>query len=139
MNKQKSLKIISLNLVNLNNSHELFLYLIKISKFLPKISKKFYCKKFLVQGCQNNVWLYIKINKIKNNKFITIYSDSESLIIKGILYIIFIFYHNIPLKIIKNKKNIIYFFKKKNILNKLSLIRKIGILNILNIIIKNIQ
>ncbi|WGH25570.1 MAG: SufE family protein [Candidatus Shikimatogenerans bostrichidophilus] len=103
-------------------------YLIKLGKKIPKYPKKYKINKFLFKDCQTNVWLFFYFKKKK----FYLKAFSDSLIINGILFIIIKIYNkkkaNKILKIDIQSKLI-----KKFQLNKLlSINRYIGILNIIN-------
>lgn len=136
-NKIITLNIIKKNFLCFDNKEDIFLYLIKLSKFSPKIPSIYYKKKFLVEECQNNVWLFCNKKKIINKKYLIIYFDSDSLIIKGIIFIIFLFYQFKSINKLINY-DILLFFKEIKLFNYLSFLRQNGILNIIKIIKKNI-
>lgn len=63
-------------------------------------------KKFLIQGCQSQVW--IKASLSKNNKII-LNADSDALIPKGLIALILKIYSNTnPIEIINYNDNFIY-------------------------------
>ncbi len=119
--KKKIIKEINL----CKNWEETINYIIYLSKKLPLNNINIRKKKYIIYGCYNNIWL--KINKIK--KKIIINGDSNTIIIKGILFIILSFYN-------KKKKNYILKLNLINLLKKIKLFKYIDITK--KIIIKKI-
>lgn len=73
------------------SQEEKYLYLIELGKLLAAFPKNFYKKKYLVTGCQSQVWIKLKKNKDNTIKFL---GDSDTLLVKGLISVIFILYKN---------------------------------------------
>lgn len=103
-NKQEFIE----NFNHLIDWEEKYIYLIELGKTLKKMPEKYYKKKYLISGCQNNVWIKIffdvNFNKLK------FYGDSDSSIVKGLLSLIFYFYKDVNIKKIE-KFNIYKYIK----------------------------
>ncbi len=110
-----NIKKIFKNLNILKKQEEKLIYLIELGKILPIKRKNIRKKKYIIYGCQSNVW--IKIYKKKNKLIFN--ADSNSSIIKGFLTILISIYNNKKItkifkfdlkKLIKKKiiKNIIF-------------------------------
>ncbi len=106
-------------------------YLIYLSKNLPLNKKKIRKKKYILYGCYNSIWLKIKNNKKKIN----INADSNTLIVKGILFIILSIFNNKKKKYIINIK-LIDFFKKINLFKYINITKQI-IIQKVDLYIKN--
>lgn len=89
MDKNKFIK----NFSSLNNWEEKYLYIIELGKQLTPFPNKFKQSTYLVPGCQNLVWIALLYEK-NNLKF---YGDSNSIIVKGLIAILFIFYQNLKI------------------------------------------
>ncbi len=57
-------------------------YIIKIGKDLPQQSQDFYNDKFLVKGCQSQVWLHASLNDAGE---VELRADSDAMIVKGLV------------------------------------------------------
>ena len=57
-------------------------HIIKIGKDLPKLEDDFYQEKFLVKGCQSQVWLHAGLNKKGEME---LKADSDAMIVKGLV------------------------------------------------------
>lgn len=113
---------------HLNTWDEKYKYLIFLGNKLPILKKEKKNKTNLVLGCQSRIWINICIDKVTNKLIIE--GDSESLIPKGILYIIIKKYSNKNILQIINYKN--SFIKKIGFKEFLSSIRTNGINLIIN-------
>ncbi|MGD6858566.1 MAG: SufE family protein [Enterobacteriaceae bacterium] len=134
------MKFISLNKIlenfcNCKNWEEKYLFLIELGNELFFFIKKVKFKKYLVEGCQSNVWIKIDIN---NKKKLKIYGYSDSSVVRGIVYIIISMFKNKKIEKIK-KINIYYFFKKINLFKYITYTRVQGVHSILNHIYKKIK
>ncbi len=120
INKLFNIKKIIKEINLCSNWEEKISYLIYLSKYLPFNKKKIRKKKYILYGCYNNIWIKIKYK----NKKITINADSNTLIIKGILFIIISICNNKKIKYIKNK-NFINIFKKIKLYKYINITKKI--------------
>lgn len=92
----------------LTSSEEKYLYIIELGNLLSVFPKKFYKKENLVFGCQSQVWIKLKKNKDNTIMFL---GTSDTLIVKGLISIIFILYRDIDACNIIDF-NIFYWLKK---------------------------
>ena len=69
---------------------ERYQYLIDIGKKLPTYPDEYKKDQFLVQGCTSNLWLILSL---KGEKLI-MRGDSDSVIVKGLFYILFYIYND---------------------------------------------
>lgn len=113
-----------------NNWQEKYLYILKMGKKMPYLSKKLRSKKNKLKNCISNVWIIVKKNNI-----ISIQADSDSLFLRGILYFIRKIFLNYSLEKINlnNIFNQLIFFKN------LSYQRKNGIISIIKKILFSIK
>ena len=73
-------------------------YMIDLGKSLPLIDEKYKNDKFIIKGCQSNVW----VNAELENKVIKFTADSDAIITKGIIAILIrVFSNQSPKDIIK--------------------------------------
>ncbi|MCR3755251.1 MAG: sulfur acceptor for SufS cysteine desulfurase [Candidatus Westeberhardia cardiocondylae] len=98
INKEKILK----HFTYFKNWEDKYLYIIELGEQLPSAPKNIRQSKYLIIGCQSRVWIMIR--KKINSNFVKIYGDSDTLIIKGLLAIIFSIYQDLELKDIINYK-----------------------------------
>ncbi len=129
-NKKKINKEINL----CKNWEEIINYLIYLSKKLPLKNKNIKKKKYIINGCFNKIWIKIK----KKNKYIKINADSNTLIIKGILFIIISIYNKKKKKHIL-KLNFIKYIKKTKLFKYINTYKKITIEKIILYIKKKIK
>ncbi|CEN32217.1 Cysteine desulfuration protein sufE [Candidatus Westeberhardia cardiocondylae] len=78
------------------NWEDKYSYIIELGEKLPSAPKKIYTEKYLISECQSQVWVMMKLKKNLNN--IKLYGDSDSILVKGLLTIIFIIYEKLTLK-----------------------------------------
>ncbi len=57
-------------------------HIIKVGKDLPKLSEDLYQEKFLVKGCQSQVWLHAQLNEQGQ---MILQADSDAMIVKGLV------------------------------------------------------
>ncbi|WP_375323186.1 SufE family protein [Candidatus Karelsulcia muelleri] len=122
---KKEKKIINQFLV-LESLEDKYLFLIKIGKLLPLLSKKYLVDKYLINNCQSKIWL--KLNH-KNNKLI-IKAYTEALIPRGLLFLITRLFSNSQTKDVLNY-NYYTFIKKMGLIFFLSPLRSNGLFIIL--------
>ncbi len=70
--------------------------IIEWGKNMPPLPVSLHQSKWLIQGCQSQVWLY---PDLKNGHLI-LQGDSDALITKGLLALMVYFYSDIPLELI---------------------------------------
>ncbi|MDQ1237577.1 MAG: cysteine desulfuration protein SufE [Wigglesworthia glossinidia] len=87
MNKHEFIK----NFSYLHNWQEKYLYLIELGKSLSPFPEKFKNSNHLVTGCQNLVWIALLLNRGQ----IKFYGESNSVIVKGLIAVLFILYKNL--------------------------------------------
>lgn len=73
--------------------------IIQIGKELPAIEEHLYSEKFLVKGCQSQVWLFASLNAQGE---MTIQADSDAMIVKGLVALLKKAYSGLPPKEILN-------------------------------------
>ncbi|WP_367670567.1 cysteine desulfuration protein SufE [Sodalis-like secondary symbiont of Drepanosiphum platanoidis] len=112
------------------NWEEKYIYIIELSKKLSLFPEKFRIKKYLISGCQSQVWIVLTSNKKGIAKF---YGDSDASIVKGLIAIIFIIFEGINVKKII-KEDIQYYLKKLNLNKYLTPSRSYGIQSIIETI-----
>lgn len=121
-----------MNIEKINNNflkldqEEKFLYLIELGDLLPNYPENKKTEEYKIKGCSSNVWV---VTRKQHNIF---YTDltSDTKIIKGLLYIIYLCLNNKNLKNIQNT-NLEKLFDDLGIKNILSNQRQIGLLNII--------
>ena len=69
--------------------------IIQIGKELPKIEEHLYDEKFLVKGCQSQVWLFASLNQ---DGSMSIQADSDAMIVKGLVALLKRAYSEVPPK-----------------------------------------
>ena len=90
-------------------------------------------KKWLIQGCQAQVWLYPQCKEDR----LVLQGDSDALITKGLLSLIIYFYSDTPLKeVMKNKPQ---FVEELSLLQHLTPIRAQGLSSLIDQIQKYAQ
>ena len=60
-------------------------HIIKIGKDLPKLDDSLYNEKYLVKGCQSQVWLHASLG---DNKEMILQADSDAMIVKGLVRVL---------------------------------------------------
>ncbi|MFT8229644.1 MAG: cysteine desulfuration protein SufE [Enterobacterales bacterium] len=107
---------------------EKYIYIIELGRYLNKIPKFIKIDKYLVHGCQSQVWLFMYLNNEQKVKF---YGDSDSSIVKGLIAIIFILYENLKINEIINV-NVAEFLNSIQLTQHLTKSRSNGINAIIN-------
>ena len=69
----------------LQNWEERYKKVIEIGKTLPKLPSDYYNEKFLVKGCQSQVWLHAQLAE---NGQVQLFADSDAMIVKGLVAIL---------------------------------------------------
>ncbi len=78
--KQKQQAILA-EFENLGGWEDRYKHIIKIGKDLPQQPEAFYDEKFLVKGCQSQVWLHAALDEEGQ---VVLTADSDAMIVKGL-------------------------------------------------------
>lgn len=116
-------------LLPLNDWYEKYEYLISLGKALKPLNEEFKTEDNLIKGCQSKVWL--KAEKKGNKIFMA--ADSDTLITKGIIALLFRILNNQSPKDIINCN--LYFVEKIGLSTNLSPARANGVVSIIKQII----
>ncbi|ADV33760.1 cysteine desulfuration protein sufE [Candidatus Blochmanniella vafra str. BVAF] len=129
------------NFYSCANWEEKYLYIIDLGKLLPIFPERFRTTKYLIKNCQSNTWIALipilnkkpdqHLNKNQNTSFVKFYGDSDSVIIKGIITIIFIVYQNLSIESIINF-DIRHFLTQLALNQHLTISRSQGVYSILD-------
>ncbi|WP_394228627.1 SufE family protein [Pseudoalteromonas spongiae] len=98
-----------------------------LGKQLPKLPAELKVDHAKVNGCESNVWLYVDFDE--SEKHIVVTADSDTRIVKGLIYIISTLVNGLTVDEIK-RINIQHEFNKLGLLQHLSPSRGNGILAI---------
>lgn len=82
MNAQERQQDIVKEFEALGGWEDRYKHIIKIGKDLPKLDENLYDEKFLVKGCQSQVWLHASLNEQGE---MLIQADSDAMIVKGLV------------------------------------------------------
>ena len=74
------------------NWEEKYLYIIELGQRLPTLSEEAHNPENMIQGCQSQVWIIMQTN---NDGVIELQGDSDAAIVKGLIAIVFILYHQL--------------------------------------------
>ncbi|QJC31044.1 cysteine desulfuration protein SufE [Enterobacteriaceae endosymbiont of Macroplea appendiculata] len=118
------------NFLNCINWEEKYLYIIELGHYIPYLSPNQHTLENIIVGCQSQVWITINIDA---SDYVIFHGDSDSAIIKGLLTMIFIFYHHKKYYEIINF-NIHMCFKKLSLNKYLTLSRLHGLETIIQTI-----
>ena len=77
----------------LKNWEEYYKHIIRLGKELPKLEDNFYQEKFLVKGCQSQVWLSAELN---NKGQMILKADSDAMIVRGLVCLLLRLYSGLP-------------------------------------------
>lgn len=114
---------------------EKYLYIIELGESLPKMPNSLYSSDNLIQGCQSNVWIHLEKN---THDVVRFYGDSNTLITKGFLAIILMFYDGLTVDECI-KFDIYYYLKKIALIENLTYSRAEGIHSIIDYIINKLS
>lgn len=78
------------NFTRCANWEEKYLYIIELGQRLPELSDASRSPDNLIQGCQSQVWIVMRQN---DDGVIELQGDSDAAIVKGLVAIVFILYH----------------------------------------------
>ncbi|MBY0315037.1 MAG: SufE family protein [Bdellovibrionales bacterium] len=82
--KQRQQKLVE-EFSKLQNWEERYKKVIEIGKALPQLPSDYYDEKFLVKGCQSQVWLHAQLDEKGQVK---LFADSDAMIVKGLVAIL---------------------------------------------------
>lgn len=85
------------NFSMLEDWEDRYRYLIDLGEKLPPLEEKYKTEEWLVRGCQSQVWLVPAVNDGK----LSFSGDSDAIIVKGIIAVVFIIFGNKSAKEIK--------------------------------------
>ncbi|UAJ64869.1 cysteine desulfuration protein SufE [Candidatus Schneideria nysicola] len=95
-------KRLLINFSMCKNWEEKYLYIIDLGYLLPTFPEKMRIDQYLVPGCQSQVWIVVLIEIIQYKRVVRFYGDSDALIVKGLIALIFIIYKDKDLQEIVN-------------------------------------
>lgn len=72
------------------NWEEKYLYIIELGQRLPELSPEAHNPENTIQGCQSQVWIVMNQNA---QGVIELQGDSDAAIVKGLIAVVFILYH----------------------------------------------
>ncbi len=72
------------------NWEEKYLYIIELGQRLAELNEQDRCPENSIQGCQSQVWIVMRQNA---DGVIELQGDSDAAIVKGLIAIVFILYH----------------------------------------------
>ncbi len=72
------------------NWEEKYLYIIELGQRLTPLSDEAHNPENIIQGCQSQVWIVIQQN---DKGVIELEGDSDAAIVKGLIAVVFILYH----------------------------------------------
>lgn len=72
------------------NWEEKYLYIIELGQRLAPLSEEAHTPRNIIQGCQSQVWIVMQRNA---DGRIELQGDSDAAIVKGLIAIVFILYH----------------------------------------------
>lgn len=78
------------NFTRCANWEEKYLYIIELGQRLPELSDEAHSPDNLIQGCQSQVWIVMRQNA---DGVIELQGDSDAAIVKGLVAVVFILYH----------------------------------------------
>ena len=73
-----------------DNWEDKYQYLIDLGRKLPDLEDKYKTEEYRVQGCTSNLWMVPKINDGKIN----LSGSSDSVIVKGLFYLVYFAYND---------------------------------------------
>ncbi len=72
------------------NWEEKYLYIIELGQRLPPLSEEAHNPDNIIQGCQSRVWIQMQQT---DDGVIDLQGDSDAAIVKGLIAVVFILYH----------------------------------------------
>lgn len=80
-----------------DNWEDRYRYLIDLGQRLPSMDPAHKTEEYTVKGCTSKVWIYPEIRENESgDKIFAFTADSDAQIVKGLIYILFIAYQNLP-------------------------------------------
>ena len=87
------------NFEYLTDWEDKYKYIIELGSNLPALDKKYYTDEYKVNGCTSQVWFVPEISvDEEGDKILTFKGDSDAMIVKGIIAIVFIIYSSQKIK-----------------------------------------
>ncbi|MCR3755506.1 MAG: sulfur acceptor for SufS cysteine desulfurase [Sodalis sp. Psp] len=83
------------NFSRCNNWEEKYLYIIELGDHLPPLLTDMRTPDHLVSGCQSQVWIIMIVDE---NGDVQLYGDSDAVIVKGLIAMVFILYQGLTLE-----------------------------------------
>ncbi|ATG00842.1 cysteine desufuration protein SufE [Lelliottia amnigena] len=78
------------NFTRCANWEEKYLYIIELGQRLPVLCEEAHSPENIIQGCQSQVWIVMRQN---DDGVIELQGDSDAAIVKGLVAVVFILYH----------------------------------------------
>ena len=78
------------NFTRCANWEEKYLYIIELGQRLPALSEAAHSSENIIQGCQSQVWIVMRQT---DDGVIELQGDSDAAIVKGLVAVVFILYH----------------------------------------------
>jgi len=78
------------NFTRCANWEEKYLYIIELGQRLPQLSEEAHNPENIIQGCQSQVWIVMRQT---DEGVIELQGDSDAAIVKGLVAVVFILYH----------------------------------------------
>ncbi|WP_314519800.1 cysteine desulfuration protein SufE [uncultured Lelliottia sp.] len=78
------------NFTRCANWEEKYLYIIELGQRLPALSEAAHSQENIIQGCQSQVWIVMRQT---DDGVIELQGDSDAAIVKGLVAVVFILYH----------------------------------------------
>lgn len=104
-------------------------YIIELGSELPVLDEKYYSEEYKVKGCTSQVWFVPEISIDEDGDEVLIFKgDSDAMIVKGIIAIVFTIYSSQKVKNI-NKIDSEAIFEKLGLLEHLSPNRRNGLVS----------
>lgn len=83
------------NFLRCTNWEEKYLYIIELGQRLEPLSPAEHSAENIIQGCQSQVWIVMEQGE---DGIVTLRGDSDAAIVKGLIAIVFILYHQMTAK-----------------------------------------
>jgi cysteine desulfuration protein SufE len=83
------------NFLRCTNWEEKYLYMIELGQRLEPLSPAEHSAENIIQGCQSQVWIVMEQGE---DGIMTLRGDSDAAIVKGLIAIVFILYHQMTAK-----------------------------------------
>ena len=84
----------------LDDIQERYAYIIELGQMIDDLPEKYRRDEYKIPGCISQLWLHIDKD---DHDIIKIHADSDALIVKGLVAIIMIIYHNQPLSTVDTR------------------------------------